>query len=219
MILFKYATRNRPELMVKALSNIEEMASGDYILLVSVDSDDTKTIDKCTELLVPFVIGNPSNKIEAINRDVELLKEDPWTILICMSDDMQFLVPGFDQIIEQDMAEHFPDGDGVLHYPDGNRGDLMTMSIMGRKYYERFNYIYHPDYKSLWCDNEATEVAQRLGKYKFINRQLFTHNHPAYKKGQMDNQYRLTESFYREDERTYQIRKAANFPLDSCLEK
>ena len=66
--------------------------------------------------------------------------------------------------IRQKMIKHFPDTDGVLWFFDGWRKDLNTLCIIGRKYYERFGYIYHPDYKSFWCDAEFTEVANKLKK-------------------------------------------------------
>ena len=66
------------------------------------------------------------------------------------------------------MTELYPNTDGVLWFNDGNQGNrLNTLCILGKKYYERFNYIYHPDYTSLWADNEFMDVANLLNKQIF----------------------------------------------------
>jgi len=75
--------------------------------------------------------------------------------VICASDDMVPKAWGWDNEIAIAMNQHFPDLDGCVHFNDGNTdGELITFSILGKRLYERFGYIYHPDYKSLYCDNE-----------------------------------------------------------------
>jgi hypothetical protein len=84
---------------------------------------------------------------------------------------------------------------------------------MGRKYYERFNYIYHPAYKSLWCDNEQTEVADSLGRLKFIEFPIMIHDHPAWGGGMInDALYIQNDKWWKHDEEVYNSRKKMNFP-------
>ena len=220
-ILFKFATRSRPALFARGMrSIIENCVSDNYHILVSVDDDDT-TMGRNFEYPNTTIVSKTSkNKIDAINRDMALASD--WDILVNMSDDMVFTKKGFDNIIREAFVEDFHGGndgdtwerlDLCLHFPDGNRNDLITMAIMGRTYFYRFNYIYHPDYKSLWCDNEMTDVAKQLGCYKYVNEKIVEHRHPAYKKGVMDAQYIKTESFMGVDQQTYNKRKANNFDL------
>lgn len=202
-ILFKFPSRSRPAKLLAGLKNIYENLANqqDYWILVSIDQDD-ETLRDMTEINayakgknIVFYEGISNNKIHAVNRDVNDFTQ-PWDILVVMSDDMQFQVKGLDDIIRSDMAEHFPDGDGILHYNDGNqKGNVMTMSIIGRKYYERDKYIYRPEYKSLWADVEATEVAHMRGKYRYMGDQkvIFRHLHPAFGLAEWDAQYRATE--------------------------
>ena len=91
----------------------------------------------------------------AINADIPTTA---WDILVLISDDMIPEIKSFDQIIRSKMKEHYPDTDGVLWFFDGWREDLNTLCILGRKYYDRFGYIYHPSYESFWSDAEFTEV-------------------------------------------------------------
>lgn len=223
-VLYKFASRSRPDKFGACLHNIISLARhDDFSILCTLDNDDPQAT-KYRHIMwtsyeqpgrVRAIFGESKNKVDAINRDMD--KAGEWDILIVMSDDMTFLKEGFDVEIINDMQKYFPDGDGVLHYHDGNSYGqrLMTMSIMGRKYYSRFGYIYHPDYVSLWCDNEAMEVAMMINKYKWMgdNKRLFVHRHPVWSGEPYDEQYKHTESFYYSDKATYEKRKAKFFDL------
>lgn len=153
-------------------------------------------------------------KIAACNSRIEDY-EGEWDILILISDDMIPKVEGWDEIIIDDMQTHYPDTDGVLFYNDGHNGrKLNTLPIMGRKYYERFGYIYNPEYISLFADNEFTEVADRLGKQTYIDRVIIEHQHPFYYPEKNDDLYRKNNSYYLQDKATYERRKRNGFYLE-----
>lgn len=218
-ILFKLPSRGRPEQASKTLGNIiTHVKEDEYLIHLSVDSDDEMLSQypiNCTKHLGYFH-SISKNKVHAMNRDMDKIDYD-WDILIAMSDDMEWQVQGFDNIIRDTFKQLFPDLDGFLHFNDGYVGDrLCTMNIMGRKYYERFNYIYHPDYIGLWCDNESTEVAKKLGKYVYDPRVIFKHQHPANTAtAQMDESYHKYLKFNDEDNLTYRRRKyELNFDLE-----
>lgn len=212
-ILFNYTTRTRPEWFERGLNTIlQNVESDNFIVLVSIDLDDHSMREMVKKYIthdkIRFVYGTSKNKIDAINRDVDLIEE--WDILVNMSDDMIFTVQGFDNIIR----EYFDTLDKCLHFPDGYAKDIIiTMSILGREYYNRFGYVYHPDYCSLYCDNETTDVAKILKKYRYIPQQIFEHLHPVTGAAEMDAQYHHTESFHGVDRETYEARKARNFDL------
>ncbi len=184
------------------------------MFIVSMDDDDitrsfvTEFIaNEMTEYLVLPNIDKSLGKIGSINRGV--VPELDWDILVNVSDDTVFIKPGFDNIIR----EQFNDFNGVLHTPDGNRKDLMTMSIIHKDYYALDGYIYHPSYKNLFCDDEAQEVAKIRGKYKYLDVQLMEHRHWAYGKGKRDNQYDTQNQTFGEDKENFERRKAINFGL------
>jgi len=218
-ILFKLPSRGRPDALGKTIRNILDFKENvEYLIWVSLDDDDEimqnpkHYIDMGAYCEWKF--GVSKNKVHAVNRDMDKIDYD-WDILIAMSDDMEWQVQGFDNIIREKMKEHFPDLDGFLHFNDGYVGDkLCTMNIMGRKYYERFNYIYHPDYIGLWCDNESTEVAKKLGKYVYDPRIIFKHQHPANThSAQWDESYIKYTKYDGQDNATYRRRKENNFDL------
>jgi hypothetical protein len=227
-ILHKFATRSRPEKFLSGITNIISKAHDkqNLAILVSADMNDkTMFNEKVLEQLKPYVeagyvipiFGESTSKIHAINRDMEKVssieKIKNYDILVNFSDDMEFIVDGYDEIIREKFTSIYPDLDGNLHFNDGFVADrVSTMSIMGRRYYERFNYIYHPLYQSLWCDNEYTEVARALNKITYFPTPIFRHNHPANISGlERDEQLLKTESFYEIDGKVYYERKIKNF--------
>ena len=163
-ILIKFPTRGRREKFLKVIRlYLENITMPDTRILVTIDDDDlTMNTPDMIEMFkangIMYDVGRSDNKIHACNRG---LQDHYFDIVILASDDMIPQVKGFDQIINDAMWKHFPDTDGCLHFNDGYTGDrLQTMVIFGRKYYERFKYLYHPDYISLWSDNEQMEVAK-----------------------------------------------------------
>jgi hypothetical protein len=214
VILYKLTSRSRPAKMYKAYKSVADNAVLNLVMILSIDSDDSVTLNSeelkqmAWDKRVSIHTGTSKNKIDAINRDVP---KQGWDILVNLSDDQIFTVKGFDKVI----SEHCTNST-FLHLPDGYVNErLATMSIMSKAYYDMFGYIYHPDYASLWCDNEAMEVAQALGCYKYVNEHIFTHEHPAWTGEKPDEQLEHTQKFYRQDNRTYIKRKALGFPINS----
>jgi hypothetical protein len=200
--------------MADAINTIINLSTDkNYTIGLTIDDDDSTTLNshQLADILQSSQIklnpGRSSSKVHAINRGMAGWSGD---IAVNMSDDMRFIKRGFDgDIIQAFQGE----GDQFVHFPDGRVNEtLPTMSIMGRSYYERFNFIYHPDYHSLWCDNEAMDMAQQLGRYKFIDLQIFSHEHPAWTGEPADNLLMHTESFFEIDQETYKRRSKLGFP-------
>jgi hypothetical protein len=225
-ILFKYASRSRNYKFFSGLENIiNNLADiNNFCILVSLDIDDTtmnnsETINRLTEYVKKYPqriivkYGYSKNKIDAINRDVNEIKEKfDFDILVNFSDDMEFIQHSFDNIIRDKFYVHYQDTDGNIYFNDGFVGDrISTMSIIGRKYYDRFNYIYHPSYASLWCDNEYTDVAKIHNKIMYFHENIYRHNHPANVGGFIDDQLVKTESFAELDRKNYEQRLINNF--------
>ena len=221
-ILYNFACRSRKEKMFEAIENILSLSKYDnFLIQLTLDVDDSVLIDKYVVDRINSYgdkvkahYGISKSKVDAINRDVRLCTD--WDILVNMSDDMRFLVKGFDLTIIKAFEDYFPNGDGFIHFNDGNQKVLSTMSILDRKHYDRFLYVYHPSYMSLFCDNEAQDVAKLLGCYKYMGDSvnIIKHQHPLHDSNfKMDKQYQKTESFYHVDGRNYRNRKKINFGL------
>jgi hypothetical protein len=122
-------------------------------------------------------------------------------------------VQGYDEIIREKMRRHYPDTDGVLWFNDGNRSDLNTLTIMGRKYFKRFGYLYHPGYRSLYCDKEFTLVGTKLGKQTYFDQVIIRHEHPDYGYGDKDKVHDLNKINKNRDLRLFLKRQASHFGL------
>ena len=222
VILFKLPSRGRPERFFRALDSIVLNLACDYAYHISctLDEDDTTMNNKevVSKLLqyknTSIEWGASKSKIDAINRSMPNV---PWDILVSFSDDMVFNVYGFDELIRQEMSQNFADTDGYLHFPEkDSMAALCVLTICGRKYYDRFLYIYHPAYKSLFCDNEQMEVAKMLGKYVYVPYIIFEHRNPAY-----SHYGEVRDAMFEEqqqvgwttDQATYNLRKSKNFDL------
>jgi len=220
--LFKYATRGRPEWFMQTLDRYYAMLSGknEYQFVITIDKDDESmnndTMLECLDMqdYLRYFIGKHNSKIEAINADINPYWE--WDILFVISDDMVPVEPGFDVLIAEAMQKHFPDMNGALHYPDGccNTGpkSAITLTIMGKKLYEHFGYIYHPDYKSFYCDNEFADEVYAMKRCVYIPQIIVKHIWTGGTKG--DNTYKLNTKKGAGDEATYNKRKQEGFPKD-----
>ena len=215
--LFKYATLGRPDWFRKTLERYYSFLVGkvDFEFVITMDEDDPSMnneqvmayLDSKDKL--SYFYGPHKNKIEAINADIAGIDFD---ILFVVSDDMIPQDVDFALIIEKDMKNHFPNLDGALHYHDGFAGknNTITLTIMGRLLYEYFGYIYHPAYKSLFCDGEFTDVVRKLEKYWYSPKIIIKHDWRG--SSHRDNTYIKSGAFAKEDETTYIKRKSLGFP-------
>ncbi len=218
--LFKYATRGRAAWFMQTLEKYYSMLSGKhhYEFVLSLNTND-KAMNKPkmrafmnSKPGLSYHYDNYETKIAAINADMKGLDFD---ILFLISDDMIPIVSGFDVIIAEEMKNHFPNLDGALHYPDGccngSKDSAITLSIMGKKLYDYFGYIYHPDYKSFFCDEEFADVVRKMKKVVYIPKVIVKH---AWHGGPNsdDALYRYNSKLGKGDKNVYLRRKKAGFP-------
>lgn len=217
-ILVKFPTRGRKEKFFSTLNKYYELLDdiNSTQFQITIDEDDiTMNNQEVLEQLssyknLKFDLGRSENKIHAINRDITV---DGWDIILIASDDMIPKVKGYDTIIRNKMVELYPNTDGILWFHDGNRKDLNTLSIFGREYYKRFGYVYHPEYKSFWCDNEFTQVGNILKKQTFIDQVIIHHEHPDWGFGRRDDLYISNVKNDNHDRNVFINRSKINFGL------
>lgn len=209
IILFKFASRSRPEKFFKVLDSIVNNLSNkeDYYILCSFDGDDktyynAEFIEKVMAYKrIEYHFSISKGKCDAVNRDIGLAPK--WDILVNVSDDMPFIKKGFDDDIRKEYEDNFT---GLLHTPDGLQNErLCTLSIMDKKYYEIDNFIYHPKFASVYCDNLQTDLAKKRGMYRFVNSQIVRHEHYRAGYGVADELMERNDSneMYKIDRETY----------------
>ncbi len=226
-ILVKLPTRSRPEQCYETLKGWVKKQRGPKVkYIVTYDTDDETMTEEVIQRLALLRNASPDNvipmagqsksKIDACNRDIKKYTEyfPEWDIIILVSDDMICQMDNWDNIVRQKFEEHFPDTDGCLWFHDGSKQKVIsTLSVIGRKYYDRFGYIYNPEYKSFFCDNEYTEIAKRHKKIVFIDQVLANHEHPHWRGGHGDDAlYQANAKHWDHDKELYYRREALGFP-------
>ena len=215
-LLIKFPTRNRPSKFFKIIDEYYSMLrDSNFEFVVSCDIDDAtmnnnSVIEKLqTYPFLSYYFCENKTKIEAINNN---LKDKNFDILLLASDDMLPVKVGYDQIIKKKMSEYFPDTDGVLWFNDGYQKDrLNTLCILGKKYYDRFGYIYHPDYKSLYSDTEFTIVSTSLNKAKYFDDVIIKHIQYSIINELPDELYIRNDKLEEYDKNIFLTRKKNNF--------
>ena len=233
-LLVQFPTLSRQFKFLQCLSKYVNMASGLHEITFNINCDhndptmnNSEAKKKITDIFlhqtqkqnlakynVHFDKG--TSKISAINDHIE---PDLYDIIICASDDMIPQVDGWDEDIAKAMKEHYPNLDGCVHFNDGyTNGKLITFSILGRELYKHFGYIYHPDYKSLYCDNEFTQEVIRMDKVQYIDKIIIKHEHYGEQEnsnsGDLDFSAQKTLAYSGRDGVVFEHRQHLGFPKE-----
>lgn len=183
-VLIKLPSRGRKDRFFKAIDSIYNNTADRENTIISCTLDTDDEVMNCKEVkeriaeyeIASIEWGLSKSKIDAINRSMP-----DFDILVISSDDIYFNIYGFDEIIRQEMNAHFPNGEGYLHFHEKDSGAaLNVMTVIDKKYYKKFNYVYHPEYISLFADNHQMDVAKILGRYIYIPYSIMEHRNPAY---------------------------------------
>lgn len=220
-VLVKYPSRARPDLFRETLALY--LLDPTVDVLCSFDTDDASMNNGwmrdflATQDRVRVRWGNCQSKVQAVNDGLDVVAWDG--ICIIGSDDMLPQRADYGQRTAELFRQNFPDGDGVLHLNDGRVGKVLnTLSILDRKYFDRFGYVYRDaikhegdGYRSTHCDDEFQAISENTGRAVYVDEVVIAHKwigetHPT------DNLHRHNESFYSQDGRTFQRRKALGFP-------
>lgn len=140
----------------------------EYIL--SIDTSDETRADYMARFESNVIVEEDNHTaIEAINNAAKYATGD---LLIVVSDDFD-CPQGWDEKLLSYLKGK---KDFVVKTDDTLQPWLITLPIMDRDYYNRFGYIYNPDYKHMFCDTEMTCVGDLLDK-TIIVPMTFKHRH------------------------------------------
>lgn len=224
-ILFKYPCRGREKSFFDSLDSLNNNLRdrNNYHISLTIDNDDDvlnrpEIIDRINGYLnVSIGWGLSESKIHAINRDFPDYDHD---VVVCWSNDMFATFYGFDDIFRQYIYETINNcghDDFLIHFPEPDTKEILNvLYIATKKYFNRFGYIYHPSYKSLWADNESMIVAQKLGRYHYVGIPgLYVHKNPAYNADGLDRDdlFNYQQGLWAVDEANFHARQSRNFDL------
>ena len=223
-LVIKFPTRNRPDKFKTVFRKYVSFLSGrhDVRFVVSMDENDTtmntpemrewfemqkKSVD------VKYCYGYSKSKIEACNAD---MAGEDGDVLLLASDDMTPIQQSYDDVIMKCFEQAFPDFDGAIKFWDGLRDikdPLMTLTVMGFPLYKQFGYIYNPEYTSLYCDNEQTQVCASLGKLAKCDLCIIKHEWTSQPFDALHARNENRE-MYSIDQKVFEARLARGFDMD-----
>lgn len=226
-ILLKCPTRGRPQRVLSTLAKYITLANHPEQIGVAVSCDDSDPTmsrnlvqEELHRVLAPtawhrIFVGPNETKIQACNANLSDI-EWQWDIVVLVSDDMIPQLQGYDDVIRTHMGARFPDTNGILWFNDGYQTDkLNTLCVFGRSFYDSRGFLYHPDYKSLFCDTELTDDCKGSlsSKCLYVPYCIIRHEHPGTGYPQvMDSLYERNQRYWSEDLHTYIRRK--QYPYD-----
>lgn len=229
-IIVKMATRSRPEKFKTAMKRYFDYLSGknEVRFVITCDlNDETMNNDdmkswfdeaKKTQDIDVFY-GNCKSKVEACNADLD---NEECDVLLVASDDMMPVVEDYDEYISVAFEKLFPNFDGAVKFHDGLRNDiLMTLPCLGWKLYKAIGHCYHPDYTSLYCDNEQTQICHSMERLGVSNQCIIQHQWVPGNHELADDLHKRNENpkMYDIDGKVFERRKQNNFDVELVRER
>lgn len=187
-------------------------ASSTVELVISVDVDDNHSIKAASSVPgATVVIQNvlPGNCTRGWNAAAQ---KSTGKVLLAISDDSEPMYH-WNVALFNVMPEGWMDDPWVIHVNDG-LSKLCTLPVMTRAWYEARGYLYHPDYTSMFNDEELTEHATLLGQLHDAPKLLFRHAHwinNLRPRDKIDDIHSSTDRF-NTNKALFLKRKAAGFP-------
>jgi hypothetical protein len=178
-----HATRGRPAQAYSARAKwLDRAADPDAIEhIYALDYDDP--------MIGPFltcrhVINRDAGPVGAWNAAARFSQGE---ILVQLSDDWDPPIHWDKLILDKFNNTQDP---AVLAISDGSRNDdLLCMAILNRARYKQQGYMFHPEFFSVYSDNWFTNQAYDDGIVIDGKDITFTHMHPAFGLGEMDETY------------------------------
>jgi hypothetical protein len=206
-----HPSRSRKELALKTIQNwyqaCDDKTNFEYIL--STDADDFSYNDDCFDRLY-----DNFKRIKSVNRSVvgavnNAAKVCCGSIIVVISDDFDTPPQHWDALLLHWLKDK---SDFCVKTHDGLQPTLITLPIVDRIYYERYGYIYNPEFLHMFVDQDMTAVALMTGKYLQIPI-TFEHNHYSTGKTLKDALNARNDATWKQGEKLFNERLKTNFGI------
>lgn len=218
MISLLHPSRGRPELARETANYWYYRASDptkvEYIL--SIDNSDPKKWDykdRYSEILWPrkkFLLNDNHSVVQATNHAA---KQSEGKILLYLSDDFH-CPPEWDRLIRlktKDITNPW-----LLKVDDCYQRfdkDVLTIPIMSRSLYDTMGYFWHPEYYSMFVDQDLYWTAKNLNAIVMAGDLKFEHMHPVAGKGKHDETYSRSTNNWNQGKELYAKRQMTGFTI------
>jgi len=221
-ITLLHPSRNRPEKSLATVTNWLNKSTGtvDIEVILSIDSTDTYVQQYINNYNVlssdtywakmQLEMHHNDSVVEATNWAAKSSKGD---ILIYLSDDFD-CPQAWDVLVlnEFDNGElprlvKVDDCLQEFHVP------VLTIPIMNRSIYEKLGYFWHPEYKSMFVDEDLYWTCANNGWIRLAPYLQFPHLHHSIGKCENDDTYTRSAANWDHGKAVFNRRKRENFPL------
>jgi hypothetical protein len=194
------------------LNNADDKSNIEYILSVDVTDPHLRRYKQLAmDLGINIHIAMNKSAIEAINRAT---KKSVGRIIIVVSDDF-LCEQGWDTSLLNELEGK---EDYLVKTRDGIQPTLVTLPLLDRKYYNRFGYVYQPEFQHLFSDQEMTAVAMMLGR--LIKSDLFfEHIHYSTGKFQKDEISERNDKSWNQGKKVFNQHLKTNFGIENPVMK
>lgn len=207
-----HPSRGRPQKAYSTFRNWIDRSGSEVEHILSCDNDDSLGYQYAPNFVgqTKCLVSSNKSVVEATNRAAKEAKGD---ILIYLSDDFDCpsnwgpLVLKEFEGVEGPCLLKVDDCLQPFHVP------VLTIPIMNLALYERLGYFFHPEYRSMFCDQDLFEVCNKNGWIKNAPHLKFPHNHVSVGKAQDDETYRRSAANWDQGKTLFARRKAQGFPI------
>lgn len=183
MISVLVPTRNRPRSVTRLLTSALATADTEVEFVFYVDEDDDSSVDVINRYDGKIITGPRIVLSEMWNRCAEHARFD---VMMHCGDDIVFRSNHWDTIV-LDEFDRVPDKILLVHGRDGFQDEkLGTHSFIHRNWVDVVGYFVPPYFSSDYNDTWLNEVADALGRRRYVPEIYTEHMHPAAGKGELD---------------------------------
>ncbi len=191
-------------------------ASGKHSIevVVCVDGNRPDCATAASQLSDVKVVTQPDAPYNSTRGWNKAAEATTGKVIICVADDFKPCQDWDEKLFT--LKTGWTDEDWVVHTEDGYVHDLCVLSILTRKRYERFGYVFYPKYPSIFSDTEFTEVAYSEGRVIQAKHILMEHLHPDCHKRARDSfdTVHASRDRWNQGELLFKFRKSQGFPVD-----
>jgi len=186
-------TRERPDNMERIWESAKNTATESNLLEICfyIDDDDNSSIEKAKSMSkdkrVKYILGRRICLSECWN--VAYNKLATGTIIMHCGDDIIFRTKNWDNLVRSEFDKYDDKivlvfgRDGIHH---GNPPKLATHSFIHTNWINQTGYFVPPYFVSDYNDTWLSEVAQKIGRYVYLNDVYTEHMHFCARKSTKD---------------------------------
>lgn len=166
-------TRGRPHNLERLAKAASKTCTTEYKIFARLDEDDPSSYPEIDN--VSYVVGPRIFFSASLNELAEIAKNDGYTHLALLGDDVLPETKGWDSMLISSIPEL-----GVAYGSDGleklHGEDLPTHVVVPTEMYKRLGWIGLPTTRHLFCDNVWRELG-KITKFVYLPSVHLTHLH------------------------------------------